>query len=511
MKNSQQRTAHSSDPGIRVFIVGRGAQGCSFTVKGNIASIGRDFSNDVQLDDPSVSREHALISRQSDQYFIEDLGSKNGTRIDGLTISARRKVPVKEGSPIGLGVVLISLGKRSSENLQPDQPSHKILRKEEALFDYRVTKYKQALKSIQSLCSSFLETMNLQELCEEALHSIFSFLKGADRAYVLLADEGPGGEVREMASCSRLGTQHRGTKYGKRLVEQVIRDGRAMILPGTESKIQQVLSESMLNMELTSALCVPLRSRFGTRGVIYAQSETPKSRFSKEDLFFVHNFSVPLTLAIETALVYEKREEAEKVLKRAQDELESAVRERTAELEKTKDEMEKLSITDGLTGLSNYRYFMQALESEFRRAIRYSRNVSLLMIDIDYFKNLNDTYGHLCGDFVIKKVAEVIKRVVRSTDVVARYGGDELAVILPETNKANALQVAEKLKGEIIDCRFEWRGKSVEVRISIGIGTGPAPGIGEFVDLLNAADRALYRAKQGGRNLVVGSQPVKNE
>jgi diguanylate cyclase (GGDEF)-like protein len=291
----------------------------------------------------------------------------------------------------------------------------------------------------------------------------------------------------------------------------VIRDGRAMILPGTESKIQQVLSESMLNMELTSALCVPLRSRFGTRGVIYAQSETPKSRFSKEDLFFVHNFSVPLTLAIETAPVYEKREEAEKVLKRAQDELESAVRERTAELEKTKDEMEKLSITDGLTGLSNYRYFMQALESEFRRAIRYSRNVSLLMIDIDYFKNLNDTYGHLCGDFVIKKVAEVIKRVVRSTDVVARYGGDELAVILPETNKANALQVAEKLKGEIIDCRFEWRGKSVEVRISIGIGTGPAPGIGEFVDLLNAADRALYRAKQGGRNLVVGSQPVKNE
>ena len=131
------------------------------------------------------------------------------------------------------------------------------------------------------------------------------------------------------------------------------------------------------------------------------------------------------------------------MLKRAQDELETAVRERTAELEKTKNEMERLSVTDGLTGLSNYRYFMQALGSEFRRAIRYSRNVSLLMIDIDYFKNLNDTYGHLCGDFVIKKVAQLIKRYVRSTDVVARYGGDELAVILPETDKANALQVGE--------------------------------------------------------------------
>jgi diguanylate cyclase (GGDEF)-like protein len=115
---------------------------------------------------------------------------------------------------------------------------------------------------------------------------------------------------------------------------------------------------------------------------------------------------------------------------------------RTSELKRARDGLKKSSITDGLSGLYNYRYLIYSLESELKRAIRYGRTLALLLMDIDYFKNLNDTYGHLCGDYVIKTVGKLLISNVRATDFVARYGGDELAVMLIETNEESALEVA---------------------------------------------------------------------
>jgi len=124
-------------------------------------------------------------------------------------------------------------------------------------------------------------------------------------------------------------------------------------------------------------------------------------------------------------------------------------------------------------------------------------------MDIDYFKNLNDTYGHLCGDYVIKTVGKLLKSNVRTTDVVARYGGDELAMMLIETSTKSALGIAEKLKKEIGTHIFQWQTKQVSVSLSIGLATAPAPGIQEVPHLIEAADRALYQAKRTGRNAVV--------
>jgi diguanylate cyclase (GGDEF)-like protein len=124
-------------------------------------------------------------------------------------------------------------------------------------------------------------------------------------------------------------------------------------------------------------------------------------------------------------------------------------------------------------------------------------------MDIDYFKNLNDTYGHLCGDYVIKTVGKLLKSNVRTTDVVARYGGDELAVLLIETNTNSALGVAEKLKHQVGSHIFQWQSRQVSVSLSIGLATAPAPGIQEVFHLIEAADRALYQAKRAGRNAVV--------
>jgi diguanylate cyclase (GGDEF)-like protein len=156
-----------------------------------------------------------------------------------------------------------------------------------------------------------------------------------------------------------------------------------------------------------------------------------------------------------------------------------------------------------MSGLYNYRYFMQSLETEYARAVRYNHLLGLMMIDIDHFKSINDSYGHQCGDSVIKEVSLLIKQYVRTTDIVARYGGDEMAVILPETSKKSALDVADKLKRAVECFNFNWCGKSVNVRISLGLAIAPNPAFKESFDLVNASDRALYKAKKAGRNLVV--------
>ena len=193
----------------------------------------------------------------------------------------------------------------------------------------------------------------------------------------------------------------------------------------------------------------------------------------------------------------------EKRLQKASDHLEEAVMNRTSELKREKDNLERLSITDGLSGLYNYRYLIRSLESELRRAKRYDRTLALLLMDIDYFKNLNDSYGHRCGDYVIKTVSKLLKTNVRATDVVARYGGDELAVMLIETSTKSAHEVAEKLKKEIGSYLFQWQTNQLSVNVSIGLAVAPAPGIQEVSHLVEAADRALYQAKRAGRNAVV--------
>jgi diguanylate cyclase (GGDEF)-like protein len=124
-------------------------------------------------------------------------------------------------------------------------------------------------------------------------------------------------------------------------------------------------------------------------------------------------------------------------------------------------------------------------------------------MDIDHFKTLNDTHGHLCGDYVIKTVGKLLKSNVRATDVVARYGGDELALMLIETNTKNAYDEATKLKDMIGNHVFQWQKKQLNVKVSIGLATAPAPGIQEASHLVEAADRALYQAKRAGRNTVV--------
>ncbi|MFN3480244.1 MAG: diguanylate cyclase [Thermodesulfovibrionales bacterium] len=164
--------------------------------------------------------------------------------------------------------------------------------------------------------------------------------------------------------------------------------------------------------------------------------------------------------------------------------------------------IEKMAITDGLTGLYNHRHFQERVSSEFSRLSRLSTSLSLLLIDIDHFKKINDTYGHPAGDEVLRGVAGVIRDTIRSIDIPARYGGEEFAVLLPDTNIDGAIRMAERLRSSILNRRFSFNEKEIAVTVSTGIATSPYDAKTKE-ELIERADEALYRAKQSGRNRCV--------
>jgi two-component system cell cycle response regulator len=172
------------------------------------------------------------------------------------------------------------------------------------------------------------------------------------------------------------------------------------------------------------------------------------------------------------------------------------------ELLETNKRLELLSITDGLTKLHNHRYFQDELARAFEESQRYERPLALAMIDIDFFKKINDTYGHAVGDDVLKRAAALYRHSVRSTDLVARYGGEEFAVMMPETSLQDGIAFAEKIRQLIESSPLETQAGPVTATVSVGVASVPHSRIHTAKELIVAADKALYRAKRNGRNQV---------
>jgi diguanylate cyclase (GGDEF)-like protein len=217
----------------------------------------------------------------------------------------------------------------------------------------------------------------------------------------------------------------------------------------------------------------------------------------------INNLGDPAALAIENRMLREQSRRAKEKLEKALDELDRRVIERTRELTEANRKLNELSITDGLTGLFNQRHFLRQLETEFGKALRYGRSLALLLFDIDHFKEMNDRYGHRCGGLVLKNVVGLLKDHLRNSDAAARWGGDELAIILPETDKSKASKVAEKLRGQLGKSSFAWNGESFSITCSIGVAAIPDIGIDDWNAFVETADKSLYRAKREGRNTVV--------
>ncbi|QPJ61058.1 MAG: GGDEF domain-containing protein [Candidatus Nitronauta litoralis] len=217
-------------------------------------------------------------------------------------------------------------------------------------------------------------------------------------------------------------------------------------------------------------VCIPLMIENEILGVINL-NESKSGVFSVHDLDFVLNVIEFISLSISNALLYQKTE--------------------------------MLSVTDGLTLLINHQQMQQILKSEFERSKRYNFELSVVMMDVDYFKKVNDTYGHQVGDQVLVALGEVISSICRSNDTGARYGGEEFCLILPQASKINAKNIAERVREEISQRVFETELGGFKVTISCGVAQLDLETMSTPADLIHVADRALYSAKKNGRDQTV--------
>lgn len=167
------------------------------------------------------------------------------------------------------------------------------------------------------------------------------------------------------------------------------------------------------------------------------------------------------------------------------------------------EEIYRLMTIDGLTQVYNKRYFLEILEKEMSRSRRYGRELSLIMFDIDHFKHINDTYGHLAGDAILKQLCQLVKAKIRREDFIARYGGEEFTIILPEIENFNAIMTAEKIRKLVEQTEFIFEDITIPVTISLGVST-MVDDLMDVESFIKKADENLYNAKNSGRNRVCG-------
>jgi diguanylate cyclase (GGDEF)-like protein len=250
------------------------------------------------------------------------------------------------------------------------------------------------------------------------------------------------------------------------IIENVVKNGTPYINNNYSFELKVPFSKE--NVLINSILCYPLQRRGERIGAIELINKR-QGGFDSEDQNLVQMLVDPLTVAIRSLIMFE-----------------------TAE---------RLTITDDLTKLYNYRYLMQFLDAEVKRCLRYKKKVSLLFIDIDGFKRINDAFGHVVGSQALSELGQVFRRILRETDVVGRYGGDEFVIVLPETPLNGAMVIAERIRKKVEDYEFVAQNVTVRLTVSLGVANCPKHTL-TAEGLIKKADAAMYRAKELSKNSI---------
>jgi len=289
---------------------------------------------------------------------------------------------------------------------------------------------------------------------------------------VLLVDEDTGELVFERAKGkkSRAIKKYR-LKMGEGIAGWVAQEGIPVVVPDV-SKDQRFLGkiDQAVRFKTKSLMCLPVKSRDRVIGVLEFVNKTTGDTFTREDLDLLMRLVDQTAIAIERVSLYQK--------------------------------MEELALTDDLTKLFNTRYLNRTIEIEIQRSKRYNTSVSLIFMDIDYFKNINDHYGHLVGSKVLVEIGQILLRNLRAIDIVARYGGDEFVIVLPQTPPLTATQIAERMRKAVEHNIFlKKEGYSLKMTASFGVASYPENAQSKD-DLIRLADEAMYRVKHQTRNAV---------
>lgn len=330
---------------------------------------------------------------------------------------------------------------------------------------------------------SFTNTLLFAESKEELYKSVLEIaadLVGASRGSVMLVDES--GERLQIGFCKGMNqnlAQSITVKVGEGIAGKVASSGVPLLVDDIE-KDNRVGMRNRPRFKTKSLLSVPLKLKDRLIGVLNLSDKENLGVFSEADLDLLASFAHLASLMIERSWAMER----------------SSI-------------LEKLSVTDHLTGLYNHRFLRSRLEEELNRSTRQGLKLTIIFLDLDFFKIYNDLCGHLAGDIALRKTADILKGSVRDMDTVVRYGGEEFCVVLPDTDKEEALVVAERIRQEIEKEKFASEEHMPFGRLTASFGISSFPEDGHtFTTLMHSADVALYKAKADGRNRVILSQPA---
>lgn len=321
---------------VRLHMIEGPVAGRSFDLEQETTLLGRALNNDIRIDDKSISRSHAMITRKDDQFFIKDLKSQNGTFVDGRRLGADELFQLEHGAMVAVGKALFSIEDEKAEEPMVREYTidladcRKKGRMDRLYKDRRITN-RQNLEEIYEISTLLMQSVDIKEICQKIIDSLFASLRRLNAGMILLIDQ-PTGELKQIVSRSRASRTAPKSGYSRTVVNRVIRDGQAVMVSDTSAQESEDLSESVKMKGIKSIICAPLISKVGTRGVIYAHSTSVPQGFRRDDFYFLTAVSTPAALAIENALLYSQRAQAEEALQKAHDELEKRVRGRTAEL-----------------------------------------------------------------------------------------------------------------------------------------------------------------------------------
>jgi diguanylate cyclase (GGDEF)-like protein len=319
------------------------------------------------------------------------------------------------------------------------------------------------LETLNIMAHRLASSLQTPELVETVARETMAAIPESEIVTLIHQPDGEDGLVVDLFERGGRGVRLPGDEEGEGLPARVMVENRPLHLPDLDRAPRPL--GAGVRAGVRSWLGVPLETYGTVEGVLAVQSRAPHA-FAPERVRLLEAIAAQAAVALQNARLY------------------------------------GMATVDGLTGLFVRRYFDARLDEEIQRSRRFGSDFSIVLMDIDDFKQLNDTHGHTMGDRLLRGIGETVRRQMRAADTAARYGGEEFAMILPRTSMVDAHRQAERIRREIAEFRLDADGEALRVTASFGIAAHPDGGAGDAEALIRLADRALYRAKRAGKNRV---------